>query len=158
MWGDAHSLPFKDQSFDCVLSYAVLEHLHAPWVAIHEVARILKPGGIYIGSVSQGEPFHHSYFHHTPWAMCSLIALCPELSLERIRPSMDTLRSLSRMGRYPRVIQKALKLVESVNRRCPWLAPRRMRWSQQEKDLDQLYRAGSLCFLVRRHQHSVNAE
>ena len=24
MWGDPHSLPFKDQSFDCVVSYAVL--------------------------------------------------------------------------------------------------------------------------------------
>ena len=27
---DAHSIPFADNSFECVFSYAVLEHLHSP--------------------------------------------------------------------------------------------------------------------------------
>ena len=72
---DAHSIPFVDESFDCVFSYAVLEHLHNPFVAIHEISRVLKAGGWFIGTVSQGEPFHSSYFHHTPWGMLSLIVL-----------------------------------------------------------------------------------
>jgi SAM-dependent methyltransferase len=55
---DAHSMPFKDASFDCVFSFAVFEHLHDPVVAIQEVARVLKPGGFFIGNLSQGKPFH----------------------------------------------------------------------------------------------------
>src|SRR5689334_6625134 len=49
--GDAHDLPFPDNDFDVVFSYAVFEHLYNPFVAIAEVARVLKPGGIFLGSV-----------------------------------------------------------------------------------------------------------
>jgi SAM-dependent methyltransferase len=65
--GDAHFLPFRDHQFDVVFSYAVFEHLYNPFAAISEVRRVLKPDGIFIGMVSQGEPFHSSYFHHTSW-------------------------------------------------------------------------------------------
>ena len=74
---DAHAIPFADDSFDCIFSYAVLEHLHNPFVALSEVARVLRPGGWFIGTVSQGEPFHSSYFHHTPWALLSLVREIP---------------------------------------------------------------------------------
>lgn len=43
---DAHSIPFRSETFDCVFSYAVLEHLHNPFIVIEEIKRILKPGGI----------------------------------------------------------------------------------------------------------------
>ena len=67
---DAHSMPFCDDSFECVFSYAVLEHLRFPILAIREIERVLRPGGVFIGTVSQGEPFHASYFHHTAWGLC----------------------------------------------------------------------------------------
>lgn len=89
---DAHSLPFVDQSFDCVLSYAVLEHLHNPFIAISEIARVLKFGGIFVGTVSQGEPFHASYFHHTPWGILSLVSTTNSLKINRLWASMDTLK------------------------------------------------------------------
>ena len=146
---DAHSIPFKDGSFDCVFSYAVLEHLHNPFIALHEVARVLKPGAWFIGTVSQGEPFHSSYFHHTPWALVSLVAATPGLRLARLWDSVDTLQSLASMGRYSRVIKLMLAAVDWIARHFPWLAPRKMRWSDKEKQLDRLYRAGSVCFAIQ---------
>jgi ubiquinone/menaquinone biosynthesis C-methylase UbiE/uncharacterized protein YbaR (Trm112 family) len=47
---DATSLPFVDNAFDYVLIYGVLHHLPDPEKTCHEVARVLKRGGIYFGS------------------------------------------------------------------------------------------------------------
>jgi SAM-dependent methyltransferase len=146
--GDAHAIPFASSSFDCVLSYAVLEHLHNPYVVIHEIARVLKPGGIYIGTVSQGEPFHESYFHLTPWGFISLISSVECLRVDRLWDSMDTIQALSRIGRYPRVIKFLLSQLDKIHQGMPLLAPRKMNWTKQEKELDKLYRAGSVCFCV----------
>lgn len=44
--GDAHDIPAPDDSFDCVLSTAVLEHLEEPQLALKEACRVLRPGGV----------------------------------------------------------------------------------------------------------------
>jgi SAM-dependent methyltransferase len=46
--GDAHRLPFADNSFDVVTCQTVLIHLHEPLEALREMARVVKPGGIVI--------------------------------------------------------------------------------------------------------------
>lgn len=148
--GDAHAIPFADGSFDCVFSYAVLEHLHNPFIAFSEVARVLRPGGWFIGTVSQGEPFHSSYFHHTPWALLALVQQNPGLRLHRLWPSMDTLASLATMGRYSRVLKALVACADFLNTRLPWLTPRKARWPAIDRKLDQLYRAGSICFSVEK--------
>lgn len=43
--GDAHQLPFEDQTFEVVYGRYVLEHLQDPQTALKEVYRVLKPGG-----------------------------------------------------------------------------------------------------------------
>jgi len=46
--GNIYELPFSDGTFDAVLSVRVLHHLERPGVALHEINRILKPGGTLI--------------------------------------------------------------------------------------------------------------
>ncbi len=147
---DAHSLPFRSGAFDCVLSYAVLEHLHNPVVAMLEVERVLATGGIYLGTVSLGEPFHQSYFHHTVWGLLSLLSMTKSLRLTQAWASTDTLRALSRMGRYSRAIRYLLRGVEALDRACPFLAPRKMRWPLKDKEIDLIHRAGSIAFVIQK--------
>lgn len=42
---DAHTIPFADGSFDCVIAQAVLEHVADPQRVADEVFRVLKPAG-----------------------------------------------------------------------------------------------------------------
>ena len=46
--GDAEGLPFADASFDVVVWSEVIEHLMRPELAVWEVARVLRPGGVLI--------------------------------------------------------------------------------------------------------------
>jgi dolichol-phosphate mannosyltransferase len=46
--GSAFALPFCDQSFDCVISQEVIEHLPYDEVIFEEMRRVLKPGGVVI--------------------------------------------------------------------------------------------------------------
>jgi SAM-dependent methyltransferase len=64
---DAHSLPFASRSIDHVITGAVLEHVANPFLAVGEVARVLKVGGVFSGSVAFLEPYHlRSHFHLSP--------------------------------------------------------------------------------------------
>jgi SAM-dependent methyltransferase len=72
---DAHALPFKADAFDFIISFAVLEHLRYPAVAIREALRVLKPGGTFIGTVAFLEPFHmNSYYHPSPLGTYDLLS------------------------------------------------------------------------------------
>lgn len=46
---DATGLPFKDQSFDTVLSFLMLHHVIEWEQAVTEAARVLRPGGSLVG-------------------------------------------------------------------------------------------------------------
>jgi arsenite methyltransferase len=43
--GDASSLPFADATFDAAVSTQVLEYLADPDAALHQLLRVLRPGG-----------------------------------------------------------------------------------------------------------------
>jgi ubiquinone/menaquinone biosynthesis C-methylase UbiE len=78
--GDVEALPFADASFGTVLCTEVIEHIPDPAAALAEYQRVLRPGGVVIGSVParsaiwklrflsstcpHSEPFHHEYLPH----------------------------------------------------------------------------------------------
>jgi SAM-dependent methyltransferase len=61
--GVGEHLPFRDGSFDAVLSIAVLEHVRDPFKCAKEIVRVLKPGGRLICAVPFLQPLH-GYPHH----------------------------------------------------------------------------------------------
>lgn len=60
---DAHSLPFEDNLFDCVLLTEVLEHLYCPYRALEEIHRVLKPNGFLILSTPNNMTFSGILIH-----------------------------------------------------------------------------------------------
>jgi SAM-dependent methyltransferase len=86
---DSHFLPFKDATFDLVYSAAVTEHLACPYLAAQEVARVLKPGGYYLGNVSFLEPWHDdSFFHMSPLGVLELLTQA-DFDIVHIWPGKD---------------------------------------------------------------------
>lgn len=57
---DARRLPFRDGSFDGVVSNMGLHHLAEPWWGLAEMARVARPGGRVV--VSDLRPHGHEFF------------------------------------------------------------------------------------------------
>lgn len=43
---DSHTIPYENESFDCVIVQAVLEHVISPTKCVSEIYRVLKPDGL----------------------------------------------------------------------------------------------------------------
>jgi SAM-dependent methyltransferase len=75
---DAQNLrAFADDGFDLVYSHQVLEHLPKPWLAAHELVRVLKPGGVGLHTTCaynprHGPPAFNDYYRFLPDGLAAL--------------------------------------------------------------------------------------
>lgn len=63
--GDVRELPYGNGVFDLVMTAHVLEHLVDPQVAINEMVRVLKPGGLLIACLTRRSPL--GIYVHFKW-------------------------------------------------------------------------------------------
>lgn len=70
--GDAHRLPFADETFDAVLCLNAFEHYRDPRQVAAEVRRSLKPGGVFFMHTAALQPVHeppHHYYNITRYGL-----------------------------------------------------------------------------------------
>jgi len=69
-------LPFEDEQFDVVVSYAVIEHLYSPEFFLSEIYRVLKKGGLVLLStpnwIMDYRNFYNDPTHVKPYTPESL--------------------------------------------------------------------------------------
>jgi SAM-dependent methyltransferase len=88
---DGGRMPFGEEAFDVIFSSQSFEHVLNPYDSMAEVARCLKRGGSFIGSVSFLEPYHaFSTFGYSPHGFIT-VAQKAGLAPKRLHPETDGL-------------------------------------------------------------------
>ncbi|MDD5089082.1 MAG: methyltransferase domain-containing protein [bacterium] len=154
---DGHELPFADEQFDVVTSVAVFEHLYDPFQAAREMFRVLKKGGVLIGSLAFLEPYHaRSYFHMSPLGLREVLQRTGFREIE-IRPGWSFIESLKGSfwlwNRVP-AIRRFTGIWHRLSYRIGlgiWRAAYRMKGKKTPDDLVVTF-AGSLIFCARKAQ------
>jgi SAM-dependent methyltransferase len=86
---DGVHVPLATGSIPLIYSRQVFEHVRYPEQVLTEVARVLAPGGTFIGSTSHLEPYHaYSLWNYTPYGFKVLVQAAG-LELAEIRPGPD---------------------------------------------------------------------
>jgi SAM-dependent methyltransferase len=147
---DGVTLPFDDAGFDLIYCKQVLEHVRRPEPLLAEVARVLRPGGSFVGSTSHLEAFHSlSIWNYTPYGFC---VLAEEAGLEvvELRPGIDglTLVAWRALG-MPRFFARWWAR-ESPGNRLIELAGRAARLDARTRNQVKLTLCGQFAFLARR--------
>ena len=99
-------LPYEDESFDIVFSKSVLEHFYYPEKVVHEIFRILKPGGTAITMVPDWEldcrGFYADFTHRTPFSLLSLKKIFKMYGFAEVKT--ERLRQLPLLWKMPWLI------------------------------------------------------
>jgi len=93
--GDALDMPYENDTFDCVVSLSMVEHLRDPGAAIDEMLRVAKPGGV----LGLGFPVRN------PWMDLGIRMF--GFDTRKIHPSShrDILRALSKRGQVENLLK-----------------------------------------------------
>jgi SAM-dependent methyltransferase len=147
---DGEHLPLTDDAVDLAYSQQVFEHVVRPEPLLSDIARVLRPGGIFCGSLSQLEPFHsRSVGGFTPYGW-RLALERVGLHLIEIRPGVDLGTLLLR-----RVVRRSRRfdrywVQESPGNRLLDLVGRAKKLDPAERNALKLMFAGQFAFVAQR--------
>lgn len=65
--GDIHEIPLVNESIDAIICSSVLEHVESPTLAMKEMHRILKKGGVLFVHVPSIYPYHAREGHYADY-------------------------------------------------------------------------------------------
>ena len=151
--GDGHALPFKDGSFDFILSIAVLEHIMNPFVMMKEAFRVLKPGGKILGTVAFLEPFHaNSCYHHSHLGTYYTLK-ASGFDVQKVAPSTDWSVLIAQSGllfaKMPMKLSRVIVMPVYFLHRLWWKTASTFNKKANERDR-LLFTAGAFTFLATR--------
>ena len=124
-------LPFDDAQFGGAILKDLLEHVREPVAVVHEVARVLRPGGLVFASSPDAQRWvWDDYTHRRPFtrkAFRLLFAdagyLVERVGYESVMPGTSIVSGLTRSKRRPAPLRVAAWL--PVVRRNVWILARR---------------------------------
>lgn len=154
---DTKHLPLKDSSVDCVLAEGVLEHVLRPAIAIAEIHRVLRPGGLLFLTTPLLLGVHMETMDYQRWTRLGLIDLARDFEPLECAPIEGPLVALAYQISYVAMAASPRRLValtkQLVNFAVGWL-----------KYLDPVLRrsgigedaASSFYFVGRKSEHTLS--
>ncbi len=83
-------LPFADGDFDLAICTETLEHDARPWRTVHEIGRVIRPGGIaLITARGFGFPFHSHPVDYWRFSVIAMEVLLNDAGLAMLGASAD---------------------------------------------------------------------
>jgi len=147
---DGVAIPFEDASLDLIFCKQVLEHVERPGPLLADVGRVLRPGGVLVGSTSQLEPYHSlSQWNYTPVGLTRLIEAAG-MHVEELRPGIDALTLIVRRGLGGPQLFRRWWARESPLNRTVGAFGRARRLSMAQTNAIKLLLCGQFCFVARR--------
>jgi ubiquinone/menaquinone biosynthesis C-methylase UbiE len=76
---DVRSLPFADESFDLLIDFGTCYHIGRPAVALQEISRVLRPGGLFVHETPVSQLLAHpvrSFGRTLPWLTAPGLRRC----------------------------------------------------------------------------------
>lgn len=110
---DAQALPFLDDSFEFVWSGAMMQYVPFAFPTIREVARVLRPGGRFIGTIGFLEAFDGNSFQmYTSSGVLNLLRY-GGLEVQVLAPDhwWTGLTAITSMGLFPRIPHRGSRVV-----------------------------------------------
>lgn len=59
--GDVRSMPFAGRSFDTVIDFGTCHHIANPELALREIVRVLRPGGLFVAETVTSQLLSHPF-------------------------------------------------------------------------------------------------
>jgi SAM-dependent methyltransferase len=120
--GDARLMPFKDGSFEGILILEVLEHIPTPDLLIMEIMRVMRVGGIMIGSTRFIHPQHgapNDYYRFTAESLELLFSEYGHCRVEKLGNRLHVLSDIvTENYRFLRIFNRLIQYIQIKPTTC----------------------------------------